>query len=569
MSILTEKLRAEYVSLDADSSSFRSTCDEIEQYIMPRVGTGSSAHKGGTTQNATWRDPDVWDFTAPVALTKLAAHIHTSVTPPGLRWAGLDFADKEARENQEATEILEGNTDVLFKEIEESDFNGEMSSAYQEYVGLGNAVFISEVDERPGRWSGFDFQAVPIREVEFTEDSRGRMNKFFRHLRWTAPQILDRCGDKNLPEAVRSRLTDPNASTKPLDVIFAIFPREDVLKRAKKDTIAAPEARPYGYVYFLLESGEQVGLEGGYYDFPAFVARWERTPGSRWGHGLGHLALPGVKGTNAFLELVLTQQALAVDPPSMTTERGLLSDLDRRPGGLTVVENIENSLAPLDGNLKRFDVASVSLEEQRAEIRRLFREDFLELKESPQMTATEAQIRYDIMLKQFGPTVARLMSEFLTPMLEGSYRALFRAGKLDPIPKINGVDAPDLRINFFGAIARARRTDDVASIERGAAFVAGLQKMGFRRAALTFDDEAAAREVFKLLGTSAGVLRSKAEVDRMMKAEQAMAERQMAAEASAKEGQALASLAKVAPAASGGFGLEPSPALTPGGQVAP
>jgi hypothetical protein len=76
-----QKLAHRFKQLEAESASFRATCDQIDKYIMPRVGGTSTGHKTSTEGTATWKDPDVWDFTAPVALAKLAAHIHTGVMP--------------------------------------------------------------------------------------------------------------------------------------------------------------------------------------------------------------------------------------------------------------------------------------------------------------------------------------------------------------------------------------------------------------------------------------------------------------------------------------------------------
>jgi hypothetical protein len=567
------KLLKTFQQLEAQSSSFRSTCDDIEKYIMPRVGGTATQHATKDEGSATWKDPDVWDFTAPVALAKLAAHIHTSVMPPGLRWGSFAWQDEELQKDEECAKALELRTDLVFHALEESDFDAEMSAAFPEYVGLGNMVIVQEVAEaKPGEWGGLDFTAVPDSEVEFEEDSKGQMKTFFRHLRWTAVQILDKCGDKT-PADYREKAAQPNGSSELHDVIFCIFERPEILRQAKRDMVAAPERRPYGYVYFD-KKGQQLGDEGGYYDFPAFIGRWGRTPGSRWGHGLGHIALPHVKGLNAFVELVLTAHALAVDPPSKVTERGLMSDVHREPGGLTVVESMED-MAPLEPPGKRLDIGAVTLEEQRLEVRRLFHEDQLTLKDSPQMSATEAQIRYDIMLKLLGPVIARLISECVNPLLMGAYRALVRADRFPPLPRKALEKNAELRIVYRGALARSRRTDEVASIERTAASAANMLKMGFEEIRDVFKPDMALRKIAELLEVPAGVVATEADAAQARKARLAMQQRMAEAQAAKDESTAAANVAKarqangeqLPPAAAGALPIAPQPALTPAGQV--
>jgi hypothetical protein len=579
-----KKKKETYVALASSSSDFRSTCDEIEKYIMPRVGSTSAAQANATAQGGQeWKDPDVWDSTAPVALTKLAAHVHMSATPPGLRWAGFGWLDQELVEDEECRAALEKRTDLLFQALDESDFQGELSAGYPEYIGLGNMIVVREVakPKRAGEWGGFDFTVPPIRECEFLEDARGQMNEFYRHLRWTPAQCIAEFGDEGVPERIRAKAKDAKGSEERLNVIFCIFERPDVLKQAKKDLVAAPEKRPYGSVYFLLDGGEQLGEEDGYYEFPAFIARWERTPGSRWGQGLGHQALPLVKGLNATVELVLSALALMVDPELKATERGLLTDPSRAPGKIHVVEDLDDLKPLLEGSGSAAAIAAgvQAIEFMRNEVRRLFREDQLELKDSPQMTATEAQIRFDIMLKLLGPTFARLLTECLAPLLLGAYHALYRAGRFLKLPPKAVQKGGEFRIAYQGPMARSRRIDEVAALERLASFVAGHLKLGFKRASLVYDDEEATRQVAKLLGAPSGVLRTKSKVRELADAE-AQAEARMAAAAASKdEATAAEKMARAqevsgalpAPTsiAAGAFPLEAAPALTPGGQLAP
>jgi hypothetical protein len=104
-------------------------------------------------------------------------------------------------------------------------------------------------------------------------------------------------------------------------------------------------------------------------------------------------------------------------------------------------------------------------------------------------------------------------------------------------------------------------------------------KLDFKRAALVYDDEEAVRQVAKLLEAPAGVLRTKAKVEEMLRAQMEGEARAAAAAASKDEATAAEKLARARAAgqasmpaptaiAAGAFPTEAAPALTPGGQVA-
>ena len=185
MPIDTRVLQTRYQHLCADSAPFRSVCDLLERYVMPRVGGDSHSSPKRSEGQATWRNPDLWDATAPDAVTTLANHLLTAILPPGVKAATAEWNEQRFRDNQAAKEILEENAEIVHRELEASDLQGELASALYEYVGLGNMFLVHEVEEESGRFKAFDFTAPPVRECEFELDARNEMRTFFRRLAWT------------------------------------------------------------------------------------------------------------------------------------------------------------------------------------------------------------------------------------------------------------------------------------------------------------------------------------------------------------------------------------------------
>ena len=52
------------------------------------------------------------------------------------------------------------------------------------------------------------------------------------------------------------------------------------------------------------------------------------------------------------------------------------------------------------------------------------------------MTATEVQVRYELMQRLLGPTLGRFQSEFLNPLIERVFGIMFRANAFLPAPEI-------------------------------------------------------------------------------------------------------------------------------------
>lgn len=576
MSCDTKFLKSRFEVLKADRTGIEQAWEQVEKFVSPLGGVGSN--QGGPTRESEvgWQRQEIWDFTAIDGCQKLAASIHGSVTSPAIRWFRLTFRSKELAEDTEAASWLDKVSDIAFETIQDSDFNTEVASGYIELVGAGTmALVVEPTDEL--KWEGLDFTVVPIREVHFEEDPSGGVQRFFRDFSWTASQIVEKFDESKtpLPEFIRVKANTPSGGTDRIKVVFCIYDREtdDDLK-LDSDTPKfplPPEKRPYGFVYFLAETGEQLGDEGGYYECPVFITRWERTAGSRWGHGPGIVCLPTVKYTNSLMELVKNAMAVAIDPPRGVTERGLLSDLQGQPGGLTVVRS-RDDIFPLVEPL-RADVAMASIEDLRHQIRQLFHTDELQLKESPAMTATEVQVRYELMNRVMGSTLARIQSDFLSPMLQAVVAMLYRAGQLPKMPESVKRGGGATVIEYQGPLSRAQRTDEVAAIERLAAYVAGLAKL-FPEVSDIFDPNQAVRNIAKRLGVPADCLASEATLLKK-KREREQLQKQLAqaetarAQGEAAQQQADAVQSMQAAQQAGPIPVPPPPLTTPpvGGQA--
>ena len=248
------------------------------------------------------------------------------------------------------------------------------------------------------------------------------------------------------------------------------------------------------------------------------------------------IALPDIRNANELVESTLEAVGKVVDPATITTQRGLLSDLDLGRGGLTVVRSI-GDLQPFESTA-RFDVAAGTLEMFQMAINRVFRVDQLQLKESPAMTATEVQVRYELMQRLLGPTLGRLQNDFLNPLVTRTFNILQRANRLPPVPESVRINRGEINLEYTGPLPRAQRMEQVRATQE---WLLTLAQMGELFPAMldSVDPDAVSRRIARLMSVPAAMLRTAEEVQQI-RTERAELERRMAdAQTAQVEGEAM------------------------------
>jgi hypothetical protein len=138
------------------------------------------------------------------------------------------------------------------------------------------------------------------------------------------------------------------------------------------------------------------------------------------------------------------------------------------------------------------------------------------------MTATEVNVRYGRMMRQFASTLGRLQSDFLDKMLMMTVRILIRNNRIRPAPE--GVT--DWEIAYTGPIPRAQQAEIANSIEQLMADYAALGEI-FPELLDLVDVDKMGLELARVRGVPTKILRSPDEVeairaDRAAQEEQAM-----------------------------------------------
>jgi hypothetical protein len=468
---------------------------------------------------------DVYDSTAIASSQRMSNAMHGSITNPNSKWRSRIFRPplKKLNEDAIAKDWLEQADDREWEELYDSNFDPEISSGYQDLVALGNCfMMVVAENDSPTDWAGFNFQAVPIKECFFERDHRGDMYRFYRLLNWRASEFKSKWPNTPLPKPVEVALG--RAATPTRGSTSSIVSTSGRVGKSGAGTVLAAKERAVGEQWVFKDTKERIADIGGFYEMPVFHCPWEKTSGSAWGHGPGMIAAPTAKYINFWLELEDMAVRKMIDPAVLVTERGLISDLELRPGGKTVVRDLEKSIRVFQSE-GRIDFSKMSLKELRDSVKEIFHNDELQLKDSPQMSATEAQIRYELMNRVLGPTMGRIQTSLLSKILDRTFKTLLRNKQFGEVPKVVAQQNAQYKVVYTGALMRAQQSDEVAAIERWLGQVGAAAKV-FPAVMNVVDILQWARDLALKLNVPGKILRSVADVEAMVRDQQQAAAQQ-------------------------------------------
>ncbi len=216
------------------------------------------------------------------------------------------------------------------------------------------------------------------------------------------------------------------------DFIHRICPRQDY-EPGRIDE----RGKPYASFYISI-NGKALLSEGGYRRFPAAISRYEQAPNEVMGRSPAMNVLPALKTLNAQKRTYLKIGHRAADPVLLTQDDGMVG-MSLRPGAMNP-GGMSSDGKVLVGVLPTGDprITEKMMEMEQALINDAFFVTLfqmaLNLKDLPQMTATQV---IEIMNQKgilLAPTVGNQMSGYLGPMIERELDVAAELGAFRDIP---------------------------------------------------------------------------------------------------------------------------------------
>ena len=453
---------------------------EIAAFMLPNASdfiTSGSYGQGGTGGLKTTER--IFDGTAILANRDLASAIDSTLTNPATQWASTEFESAELNRESGpdgAAAWLQKSTEKMFEAFNQSNFNIEKTAGYKMLTSMGQMILLQESSHfnEDGRFTGFQFKNIPVNELAWSENSSGFVDTVYRRLQITAKQAFERFGDKVSDRIKTDVERNPDVRH---DFIHAVFPRnkEDI---DTQSIIVAGANRPFVSAYIERRSKQFTELSG-FYEFPMYVARFEKGPNEGYGRGAGHVAMPDTRTLNALIELVFEAAEMGIFPPIITNAENVPSGVDFSARSVVNVDDID-ALRPLHLQTQ-VNLAQLNIERLESQINRAFFLDKIQLpprENTGEMSAFEVAKRLEEMNKAFGPTLSILEKEYLQPLILRSFNSMLRGGAFDPIPPSVKEEmargAGQFKIIYLNTLARAQKFEQIANIRQ---YVASAQEL--------------------------------------------------------------------------------------------
>ncbi len=524
-----EYIKKRCSALESDRQTWEDHWQDILDYVMPRKADVTFVRSKGEKRTEV-----LFDSTAITANNLLAASLQGTLTSPSLPWFHLKLRDENANQNHDVQLWLEDSARRMYDMFNESNFNTEVHELYLDLTSVGTGAIFVEEGNNGFANDGIHFNTLHIAEYFIQENVTGKVDTLYRKYKLTARQAIEEFGEDNVGEKIIEAAQ--NKPDKQFNFIHAVEPTKDYERSTGKSNTKLP----FHSCHVCVED-KMVVRSGGYNEFPYLVPRWSKATGEIFGRSPSYNALPDIKTLNKAVEIGLKAWAKAIDPPLLVQDDGVIGRVRMTPAGITVVRS-DGAIKPLQIG-SNWQITDMKENQLRTAIRQAYYSDQLQLQEGPQMTATEVQVRYELMQRLLGPTLGRFQSEFLNPLIERVFGIMYRAGALLPEPEL--LKGQQMDIEYVGPLARSQRMEESVAIER----LYGLAMNVVQVDPAIMDNinhDEAIRLRGKLLGVPKTILRSRDEVMEMRE-QRAEQQAQMAAmQQQQAAGDAMQSQAKAA-----------------------
>jgi len=510
-------------AMQGERATWEDHWQEILDYVMPRKADITFVRSKGEKRTEV-----LFDSTAITANTLLAASLQGTLTSPSLPWFHMKLRDREKNEDRSVQIWLEDCAQRMYDTFNDSNFNTEVHEMYLDLTSIGTGAIFVEEDQAGYEKRGIHFKALHISEYYITENNRGMVDTLYRKYKLSALQAIQEFGEENLgPKVIQAAKEKPD---KQFVFIHAIEPKEDY----ERATGNKSNSKLPVHSCHVCEEDKMVVRRGGYNEFPYLVPRWSKATSEIFGRSPSYNALPDIRTLNKAVEIGLKAWAKAIDPPLLVTDDGVIGRVRTTPAGITVVRG-DNAVRPLQIG-SNWQITDLKEGQLRTAIRQAYYSDQLQLQDGPQMTATEVQVRYEMMQRLLGPTLGRFQSEFLNPLIERVFGIMYRAGAFNEEPE--AIQGMQMDVEYVGPLARSQRMEEGIAIER-------LYQMAFNVAQVNpsimdnIDHDAAVRLRANLLGVPKSILRDPDEIEEQRQAAAQAQAQQQQMEMAAQQAQAV------------------------------
>lgn len=456
---LAEKILARYKAIKNKRTNWDEHWRDVARYVIPNKENVFDHKTRATGDKKRLR---LYDSSAAHYNELLASALHSMLTNPSVQWFELTTGDRELDKNQKVKAYLQKTVRTIHQTLNSTNFQTEIHELYLDLGSFGTGAMLIEEDED----NVLNFSARPIYHFYIEENFKSEVDTFFIELKLNGRQMLQKYGE----EALGKEMVD-KINKKPDDthiVVMMVAPNEDFDSKKKLDKSAG---KPFKSIH-ILEKESIILKEGGFDEFPAVFPRWMKDTMEIYGRSPAMKSLPEIKMINAMMKTIIRSAQKMVDPALMIPDDSFLN-FNTKPGGLNPYRSGTTDKVYAIETRGQIGLGLELLKDTRDRIKESFFIDQLQLREGPQMTATEVNVRTDEHLRLLGPILGRLHFELLQPLIVRIIGIMKRGNHL-PEDAPEELQGKTPQVFYSSQIARAQRIAEGQNWQRFLAGVSGL-----------------------------------------------------------------------------------------------
>lgn len=446
---LVQEILADHSRMKSGRTAFEEQWNEVIDRALPRyAGFGRGRETPG--QKKTER---IFDSTPQLAMRHFAAAMDSMITPRTQKWHGLTISDRDLRELPSVKQYLENVTDTLFAMRYQwrSNFAPQIGESYVGYGAFGCGGLM--IEDVPG--VRVRYRNIRMSRLFFSEDAGGLVDKAHIEWRLTARQAAQKWSKDDLPDVIKNVL-ERNPEQE-FDFVHSIRPR------TQRDTSRVDSRNMAWQSVWICVQGNSIVEHGGFRTMPIAIGRFYTADDSAYGYSPAMDVLPDIKMLNEMERTNIRSAQKAVDPPLLLAEDGALEGFDLRSGALNyggLDERGNQLVRPLELG-KNVSIGVEYANQKREAVNLGFYVSLFQiLVDNHQMTATEVLQRAQEKGILLAPTMGRVQSEKLGPMIERELDIAQAAGMLPEMPQ-ELVDAGGIvEIEYSSPLNRAMRAEE-------------------------------------------------------------------------------------------------------------
>jgi len=435
---------------------------ELAEVMLPRRATITDESEAGEDRHSV-----LYDGSPMRARRGLRNGVDGLLKPKTSQWFSIRASDDEINNNDEAKRWFRIVEKKMWSAIyaRTARFIQRSGECDDDLVTFGLGIlYIGENKQL----NGLNFKSVHPRDVVIFENDDGVIDKIYIRIRYTARQAISAWGKQNLGEKTLQDIDsdrDSSKTCKKYEFIMCVEPRKNRDRSAVSNT-NLPFAQ-----YIIDKQSDHLILESGFHEFPFAVPRWETEAGEVYPRSPAMVALPDAKTLQAMGKTFLVAGQKAVDPPMMQLDDAVIGTLRTFPGGNTFIDSDVAKgfgswpLQPMDFG-KNIPLTAEMQNTKRQEVEAAFFKNVFNLPvDGPQMTATEIIERKEEFVREMGPILGHLETDYPGQIAERVFGIMLRAGAFPEPPQV--LQDKNVEFQIQSPIQRAKRQIEAMAASQG------------------------------------------------------------------------------------------------------